>query len=80
MGMDVLQRKSVHRTFFGVKAHRNALHGTDIVYGTLLVKIRQCDMTVLLIDFNGSNRCGNFLYQRQITLRIFFIGPVNQLL
>ena len=36
MGMDILQGKGVHCTFLGIKADRNALYDTDIVYGTLL--------------------------------------------
>ena len=80
MFMDVLNWKCIRCTFFCIKTDGNPLHCTDIIYCTDFIKICQCDMTVLLINFNGSNRCGNFLYQRQITLRIFFIGPVNKLL
>ena len=39
MRMNILQGKGVHRTFLGIKADRNALYDTDIVYGLSLIHI-----------------------------------------
>lgn len=36
--MNILQGKSIHGTFLGIKANRDSLHGTDVVYGTLLLE------------------------------------------
>ena len=42
--MNILQGKSIHGTFLGIKAYRDSLHGTDVVYGTLLFEKSQCDL------------------------------------
>ena len=54
--MDILQAKRIAIAFLGVKAHRNALNRSDVIHRTLLVKISQCDMPVLFINFDGRDR------------------------
>ena len=80
MGMDILQGKGVHRTFLGVKTHRNALYRADIVHGTLLFEKGQGDLAALLIHFDRGNGGGDLLDQRQPGLGIFFIGAVDHIL
>ena len=80
MGMDILQGKGVHRTFLGIKADRNALYDTDIVYGTLLFEKGQGDLAALLIHFDRGNGGGDLLNQGQTGLGIFFIGAVDHIL
>ena len=75
--MNILQGKSIHGTFLGIKAYRDSLHGTDVVYGTLLFEKSQCDLPAVFIHFDGGNRSRNLLYQRQSGLRVFFIGTVD---
>ena len=47
--MDILKWKCISITFFCIKADRNALHSTDIIYGTDLIKIGEGNMPMLFI-------------------------------
>ena len=78
--MDILKWKCISITFFCIKADRNALHGSDIVYRTSLVKISQCDMSGLLVNIDRCDRSRHFLDQCQSVFQIFFIGAVNKFL
>ena len=51
--MNILQGKSIHGTFLGIKAYRDSLHGTDVVYGTLLFEKSQCDLPAVLMGVIG---------------------------
>ena len=48
--MDILKWKCISITFFCIKADRNALHSTDIIYGTDLIKIGEGNMPMLFIN------------------------------
>lgn len=57
---------------------RNPLYGTDIVYGTLLVKISKGNVSGCLVDIDRCDRCRYFLDQGKSVFGIFFIGPVDK--
>ena len=78
--MDILQAKRIAISFLGVKAHRNALNRSDVIHRTLLVKISQCDMPVLFINFDGRDRRRHLLYQRQAFLQVLLVGSVDEVL
>ena len=63
--MDILKRKGVCVTFFCVKTDRNPLHCANVIDGTLLVKIRQRNMSGCLVNINGSDWSRDFLDQSQ---------------
>lgn len=71
--MHVLQRKCLHRTLLGVKAHRNPLYRTDIVHRTFLVEIRQSDMAGLLLNRDGGDR------RRHLLVRASFFSRYTSL-
>ena len=78
--MDVLQRKSRCTAFLGIKAYGNPLNRSDIVHGTLLVKISQSDVPAGLINLDRCDGRGYFLYQGKLFLPVAVIGAVNQIL
>ena len=80
MGVDVLKSKGLRGALLGVEADRNPLDRPDVVYGTLLLKIGQRDMTMLLVDLDGSDRGRHFLNQRQPLFPVHFICPVDEVL
>ena len=55
MLMYILKRESVCVAFFCVKTDRDPLHCANVIDGTLLVKIRQRNMSGCLININGSD-------------------------
>ena len=59
--MDIVKRKGVHRTFFGIETDRNPLDSPDIIHRTLLVKIGQRDVAALLINGNRRDGRGDLL-------------------
>ena len=63
---------------FPVWNDRNPLYGTDIVYGTLLVKISKGNVSGCLVDIDRCDRCRYFLDQGKSVFGIFFIGPVDK--
>ena len=65
MLMDILKRKGVCVTFFCVKTDRDPLHCANVIDGTLLIKIRQRNMSGCLININGSDWSRDFLDQSQ---------------
>ena len=76
--MDIGQGKRIHGAFFGVETYRQPLNSTDIVNGTLLVKIGECDMPLVLVDLNRRDRRRDLLNERKACFLIFVICPVNQ--
>ena len=76
--MYIAQRKGIHTAFLCVKTDRDALNHSNIIYGTSLLKIGQCYMTVFLIHPYRSDRCRYFLYQCQLLLSILLVGPINK--
>ena len=78
--MNICEGKGVLCAFLCVEADGQPLHRPDIVYRTLLVKIGQGDVPVLLVDADGSDGCGDFLDERKPVFPVFFICPVDQLL
>ena len=50
--MNILNRKCSGTAFLGIKTNRNALHGSDIIYRTALVKIGQGYVSGRLINLN----------------------------
>ena len=78
--MDILQAKRIVIAFLGVKTHRNALNRSDVIHRTLLVKISQCDMPVLFINFDGRDRRRHLLYQCQAFLQVLLVGSVDEVL
>lgn len=73
MRMDILESKRVCRTLLGVKADGNALHAADIVHRAFLVKIRQRDVAVFLINFDGGDRRRYLLDQRKPFFQISLV-------
>ena len=65
MLMYILKRESVCVAFFCVKTDRDPLHCANVIDGTLLVKIRQRNMSGCLININGSDWSRDFLDQSQ---------------
>lgn len=61
--MDILKWKCISITFFCIKADRNALHSTDIIYGTDLIKIGEGNMPMLFINPYRSDGGRNLLDQ-----------------
>ena len=59
---------------------RESLNRSDIVHGTLLVKISQSDVPAGLINLDRCDGRGYFLYQGKLFLPIAVIGAVNQIL
>ena len=80
MLMNVGEGKGVLRAFLRVEADGQALHRTDIVHRTLLVKIGQGDVPVFLVDADGRDGRGDLLNEREPAFPVFFICPVDQLL
>ena len=80
MRMDICQRKGVRTAFLGIKADRDSLYCSDIIYGTALFKICQGDVPVFLVHADRGNGSGDFLDQCQSLFPVLFICPVYQLL
>ena len=80
MFMDILKTECIHSTFFGIKTDRDPLNGTNIVNGTFLIKISQCDMPACLINIDRCDRRWNLLDQSQSLFQIFFVSSVDQFL
>ena len=78
--MYVLKRKGVHCTFFCIKAYRDTLNNTDVVDGTLLVKVSQSDMPCGRLDINGCNGSRDLLNQSKALFLILVYGSVNHFL
>ena len=66
MGVDILQRKRLLSALLGVKTYRDSLDHTYIVYGALLLKVRQGDMTGFLVHPYRCDRGRYFLDQSQL--------------
>ena len=79
MFMYILKGVSIGGAFFGIKANGKSLYNTNIIYGTLLIKIGQSNMTVFLVNFQRRNRCWYLLDQCQLALCIFFVGSIDQI-
>lgn len=58
--MHILHRKCGHITLLGIKADRDALHCSNIVHSTFLIKIRKRNMPVFLVNLDGGDRVGTF--------------------
>lgn len=56
----IVKRKSCRPAFLGIKADRDALYGTDIIYGTFLLEIGKRNVMVFFIDLNGVIGVGTF--------------------
>ena len=80
MFMDILQRKSVSVTFLCIKTDRNTLNSANVVDGTLLLKVRQRDVTGFFINIDGCNWSRDFLNQSKSMFQIFFVGSVDEFL
>ena len=78
--MDIRKRKSIRRTFFGIKADRDALYCSDIVYSASLLEICQRNMTVFLIHTDRCDRSGNFLDKCQSLFSVLFICTIYKIL
>ena len=78
MRMDIGQGKSIHCAFFGIKAYRDSLNRTDIVYRTLLLKIGKGNVPVFLVDADGGNGGWNFLNQSKALLQVLLVGAVDE--
>ena len=72
--------KRVGITFFCIKAYWDSLYCSNIIDRTALVKIGQRDLAVILVHSYRSDRCRDFLNERQSLLLIAFIRPVNKIL
>ncbi len=55
MFMNILKGEGIGSTFLCVKADRQPLYCADIIHGTLLPKISQCNLTMFLVHLNGGN-------------------------
>lgn len=78
MFMDVVQRECIGKRFLCVKTDRYSLNDTDVVDGTLLVKIRKCDVTRLLVDLKGLDGRRDFLDEGELLTRIPLVCDVDQ--
>src|SRR5699024_4828035 len=78
--MDILKRKNIRSTFFGVKTYWNPLHNTNIIHGAFLIKIRQGNIPSFFIKPYRLDRRRNLLYQSQVLTAVFFIGIIYQFL
>ena len=65
MLMYILKWEGVCVTLLCVKTDRNPLHRANVIDGTLLIKIRQRNMSGCLININGSDWSRDFLDQSQ---------------
>lgn len=59
--MDIVQRECISEGFLRVKTDRYSLNDANVVDGTLLVKICQCDMPGLFVYRERLDRCWDFL-------------------
>ena len=59
--VDVLNREGVALTFFGIKADRDSLHGTDIIHSGTLLKIGQGNLVFGMVNLDWFNRGRDFL-------------------
>ena len=78
--MDIVQWKGIHTALFCVKTYGNSLYCSNIIDRTALVKIGQRDLAVIFVHSYRSDRCRDFLNERQSLLLIAFIRPVNKIL
>ena len=76
--MDILKWKCISITFFCIKADRNALHGTDIIYGTDLIKIGKGNMPMLFINPYRSDGGWNLLDQCKPHFTVAGIGMIDK--
>ena len=80
MLMHILHRKCGHITLLGIKADRDALHCSNIVHSTFLIKIRKRNMPVFLVNLDGGDRGRNLLDQCQSFFPVSLIGPIDHIL
>ena len=77
MLMDIGQRKGISRALLGVKADRNPLDQTDIVYRGFLIEIGQRNVPIGLVNIDGSNGRRYLLHQSQLIVPIDLIGLID---
>ena len=77
MLVDVLQGKGVDCAFFGVKANRYALHGADVIDGTLLFEISQRDLPAFLVHPDRRYGCRNLLNQGKSVVTVYLVTHIN---
>ena len=77
MLMYILKRESVCVAFFCVKTDRDPLHCANVIDGTLLIKIRQRNMSGCLININGSDWSRDFLDQSPFSKYFSLVRLIN---
>ena len=78
--MDILQGKIIRITLFCIKADGNTLYHSDIVHCTFFFKIRQGDMSALLVYTDRCNGGGDFLYQGKILFPVALACLIDEVL
>ena len=77
--MNIMEWKTIRRTLLGIEADRYALNDTDIIHGTLFIKVSQGDMPGLLINVDRCDRCRYLLNQGQMIFQIDLVSSIDKI-